>query len=479
MKLNLSSVIACAAALALTSLQAYGQYPEDALRLGLSGAGVGSRSLGMGNAYTGVANDFSAIYWNPAGLAQLQFSEFSFGLTYNNNKDNSTFFNAQEAYTTSSTNLNSLGLVYKIPTRRGSMVLAFGFDRQSNFSGGMSFTGFNPGSSIIQTYARNGAFYPSDLSDNLAYQLYLADIDTLTGRFQSPITGKVTQIAKVVESGGLNNWSIAGALDIAKDLSLGVTLTYLSGTYRYDRMYNEEDRGHNWDAFPYDFSKLTVDEYIEGDISGSNAKFGLMYRIPDRFRLGIGIKTPTSFTVKENFGTTARATFDNGDVYPSDKPFQTTGSGQYDVVTPWVFSAGLSVMLQELMVSGDIEATDWTQLKFENANADVIAQNKDMKTIFRGTLNFRTGLEYDFTKIGVRLRAGYMYYTSPYADDPSSFDQKYLTGGVGFLLGPSTMFDVSYARGWWDTFRTNYDSSSRTDEKITTNTVMATLSYRF
>jgi long-subunit fatty acid transport protein len=359
------------------------------------------------------------------------------------------------------------------------MVLAFGFDRQSNFSGGMSFTGFNPGSSIIQTYARNGAFYPSDLSDNLAYQLYLADIDTLTGRFQSPITGKVTQIAKVVESGGLNNWSIAGALDIAKDLSLGVTLTYLSGTYRYDRMYNEEDRGHNWDAFPYDFSKLTVDEYIEGDISGSNAKFGLMYRIPDRFRLGIGIKTPTSFTVKENFGTTARATFDNGDVYPSDKPFQTTGSGQYDVVTPWVFSAGLSVMLQELMVSGDIEATDWTQLKFENANADVIAQNKDMKTIFRGTLNFRTGLEYDFTKIGVRLRAGYMYYTSPYADDPSSFDQKYLTGGVGFLLGPSTMFDVSYARGWWDTFRTNYDSSSRTDEKITTNTVMATLSYRF
>ena len=439
MKPNLSSVIACAAALALTTIQVYGQYPEDALRLGLSGSGVGSRSLGMGNAYTGVANDFSAIYWNPAGLAQLQSSEFSFGLTYNNNKDNSTFFNTQEAYNTSSTNLNAFGLVYKIPTRQGSMVLAFGYDRQSNFAAGMSFTGFNPGSSIIQSYARNGAFYPSDLSGNLAYQLYLADIDTLTGRFQSPITGKVSQIAKVVEGGGLNNWSVAGAVDVAKDLSLGVTLTYLSG---------------------------------------GNAKFGLLYRIPDRFRLGIGIKTPTTFTIKENFGTTARATFDNGDIYPTDKPFETTGSGQYDVVTPWVFTAGFSVMFLNLMLSADIENTDWTQLKFENANADVIAQNKDMKTIFRGASNYRAGFEFDFTG-GVRLRGGFMYFTSPYANDPSSFDQKYVTGGIGFLLGPSTMLDVAYARGWWDTFRTNYDSSSRTDEKMTTNTVMATLSYRF
>jgi long-subunit fatty acid transport protein len=479
MKPNCSSVIAFVAALALTTIQAFAQYPEDALRLGLSGSGVGARSLGMGNAYTGVANDFSAIYWNPAGLAQLQFSEFSFGLTYHNNKDNSTFFNTQEMYTASSTNLNSLGFVYKIPTQQGSMVLAFGFDRPNNFFSGMSFTGFNPGSSIIQSYARNGAFYPSDLSNNLAYQLYLADIDTLTGRFLSPIAGKVTQIAKVVESGGLNNWSVAGAVDVAKDFSLGVTLTYLSGTYRYDRNYTEDDHGHNWDTYPYDFSRLTVDEFIEGDITGGNAKFGLLYRIPDRFRLGIGIKTPTSFTVKETFGTTARATFDNGDMYPTDKPFENTGSDQYDVVTPWEFSAGFSVMFLNLMLSADVDYTDWTQLKFENANADVIAQNQDMKTIFRGTSNYRAGFEYDIPGIGVRLRGGFMYFTSPYANDPSSFAQKYITGGLGFRLGPSTMFDVSYARGWWNTFRTNYDSSSQTDEKITSNTVMATFSFRF
>ncbi len=34
--------------------------------------GVGARALGMGGAFTSVSNDTSAMYWNPAGLAQIQ-----------------------------------------------------------------------------------------------------------------------------------------------------------------------------------------------------------------------------------------------------------------------------------------------------------------------------------------------------------------------------------------------------------------------
>lgn len=39
---------------------------------GLSLNSIGPKSLGMGGAFVGLANDYSAIYWNPAGLTQMQ-----------------------------------------------------------------------------------------------------------------------------------------------------------------------------------------------------------------------------------------------------------------------------------------------------------------------------------------------------------------------------------------------------------------------
>jgi hypothetical protein len=40
--------------------------------------GVGSRAIGMGSAFTAVANDASALYWNPAGVAKLKKMEAIF-----------------------------------------------------------------------------------------------------------------------------------------------------------------------------------------------------------------------------------------------------------------------------------------------------------------------------------------------------------------------------------------------------------------
>ncbi len=46
---------------------------------GLSLNSVGSRALGMGGAFVGLANDATALYWNPAGLAGQQSSILVFG----------------------------------------------------------------------------------------------------------------------------------------------------------------------------------------------------------------------------------------------------------------------------------------------------------------------------------------------------------------------------------------------------------------
>ena len=44
--------------------------------------GVGARALGMANAQTGITNDVTAAYWNPAGLA-TQSSDMQIGLMHN------------------------------------------------------------------------------------------------------------------------------------------------------------------------------------------------------------------------------------------------------------------------------------------------------------------------------------------------------------------------------------------------------------
>ncbi len=455
------------------------QFVEDAQRLAMPGFGVGARALGMGDAYSGVAADYSALYWNPAGLAQAQMGEFSFGLSYFTPQDVSTFFGNQTTDHNNATNLNSLGFVLPVPVRRGAFSIAFGYTRQSNFTSGMSFSGYNPNSSIIQTWAPDGKPYPADIT--LAEELQLATVDTVRGVFVSPIKGNVQQSGTVTESGGLNNWMFGGAMDVGQNLSLGITLTYVSGSYRYDRSYKEQDP-RLVHLYPYDLSELDVTDYIDDNISGFNAKFGLMYREPNKYRIGFTIKTPTAFSIDESFGTRATSVFRSADLSGNNTygPYDgNNGSSKYDVTTPWVFGASASVIIQNLVLSGEAEYTDWTTTQFENANQDVLNQNPDFATTFQGTVNLRGGAEYEIPSLGVRIRGGFAYNPSIYKGDPSTFNQKYVTGGLGFNLGESSMLDIGYAYGWRNDYRVNYDSTSPVQEKITSNLVLATFSHRF
>ena len=40
--------------------------------------GVGPRAIGMGGAYTALADDINAMYWNPAGLSRMNSKEAFF-----------------------------------------------------------------------------------------------------------------------------------------------------------------------------------------------------------------------------------------------------------------------------------------------------------------------------------------------------------------------------------------------------------------
>jgi long-subunit fatty acid transport protein len=462
------------------------QFPEDALRFASPGLGVGARALGMGGAYTGVASDYSALFWNPAGLAQLESSEFSLGLSHLNYKDQSGYFSSFKDFSNNATTLNAVGLVFPVPVKRGSLVFAFGYNRESNFTTGISYSRISP-LSIAQEYAQDGALAPRDnqgrIAYNLAFELYLADTVN-GGRWLSPIKDRLTQSEKTLEGGGINNWTMGAGIDIAKNLSAGVSISYQSGLYKFDRNYTEKDASNVYSSTratdPRNFDNLSIDEYIESDLTGFSAKLGLMFRQPDRFRFGINAKSPTVYRVKERFAQGNKAGFTNtpdfGDVVKLDAIEET---GEYDIATPWVISAGASVILNDLVLSGDVEYTDWTELEFRNANAEVMLQNRKFKDLFRATANLRGGFEYNVQNFGVRVRGGFIYNTSPYQNDPSTFDQKYVTGGLGIMMSEDTMLDVTYAYGWWKTFRSDFRGLSSVNEDVRTNNVNLTFSYRF
>ncbi len=481
MKTLQRTLITLTVMLSVATLNVFAQFPEDILRLGGSTPGVGARALGLGLAYTGVANDYSAVYWNPAGLGQLKMNEFSLGMTQFSYNNDGTLYGNTESSSNSSTNLNSVGLVYSVPTTRGSFVIALGYSKQADFTTGLSFKGFNPNSSIIQSWAPDGRSYnPADLSGNIAYQLYLANIDTINRVWDSKIMDSVTQSGKVLEGGGLNNYSAGLGVEVAPDLFLGATLNILSGSYTYNRKYYEDDFRDIHNTVPFDLTSLSLLETVESDISGVSGKVGMLYSYAPNSRIGVTIKTPTWVNVRETFTQEASSLFDNNDQFAYPSNGAAVGSDEYDAVTPFVFSLGGSYAVKDLMLTGEVEYTDWTQMEFRNTvNSALLNYNSLIKDEFHGATNLHVGAEYEFVPGVFQLRGGFAYLQSPYKDDPTDFNRKYITAGASFALQNAVLIELAYARGMWKNYRVNYDQTSRVDEDVTTNTFMGTVAYRF
>jgi hypothetical protein len=483
------TVVLCS--IVLIGGNASAQIPEDALRLSTPNLAISARSLSMGGAYTGVASDFSAMFTNPAGLGQIRLSEVSFGLSnfsYNNSASYPSYPTSPStttSFSNSSTNINNFGFVYPFPTTKGSLVFAIGYGRDADYTTALSYNGFNPNNTMI-------AWLPDVI---MAYNLYLTDTTASRsdGSLYTPFIDSLKQKGKVLEGGGTNNWTVSGAIEAANNLFLGASLNFVAGSYTYTSDYSETDIGkysvarfgsaHALDGF-------NLQNTIDDDISGFSARFGLLYKFNGKGRFGLSVKTPTWYSISETYTSDGKSYFQVPDssgnsVYTDG----TTNRTEYSVTTPFVFSVGGSYNLGDLMLTGDIEYTDWTQMNFSNADPAVLQYNTDIKSIFRATANFRGGAEYEIPNSGFRIRGGYAYIPSPYQNDISGADQKYITAGLGFIVDNSVAFDIGYAHGTWNTSHVAYSTLSSpanpkdvapvSNETIKTNTIVGTILYRF
>ena len=469
--------ISIIALLTLCTFAASAQFAEDALRFSSTGIGVGSRAMGMGGAYIGVADDYSAALWNPAGLAQLRRLEFTGGILTSSYKNNANFFGTTTTGTNSGTAFDNVGFVFPFPTVRGSLVFAVGYNRVTDFLTALSFNGFNAQSSIIPM------IYYGDSIYSIPYNVHVSDKAGNT-----PIQNSVNQRGDIRESGSVGNWTFSGAIDVEKNLSFGLSINIINGTYNYVRNYVEEDLNNiyqnNQSNLPVDllylrFNKFYYDNTITSELTGANVLFGAMYRFEDIARVGVTIKTPSALTIHDDYTDVGESFFDDG------QHFKHTYDSYYDygVQTPWVFGAGGSYSpIEGLLFAASLEYTDWTQMQWANS-PELEKENISLKKNFRATTNYSVGGEFQIPATEVRVRAGYAYKPSAFDGDPSSFNERFITGGAGILLQDNVMFDVAGAFGSMKTYHNNYGSKaldlSRTNETISTSHIDFTVSYRF
>ncbi len=226
---------------------------------GLSLNSVGSRALGMGGAFVGLANDATALYWNPAGLAGQQSSILVFGsdiipaATYKMDianidaTTNTKHYISPNAFFNYNLGKLSIGVGVYVPAGLGAEWDAtdFGFPSGNDFLSKIGVINFSPGVAYQVT---------DQFSVGVALNVYYAMFD-----MSQPVVVPTVGVFQFEEtSTGMGYGATIGLkYDINKMFSLGATFrtktkVTMNGTAKnpafkaYNAPESEFDRDVTW-----------------------------------------------------------------------------------------------------------------------------------------------------------------------------------------------------------------------------------------
>lgn len=484
----------------LVTPPAQAQTFEDALRFTDRYAGTGARLMGMGGASIGGIADYGALFTNPAGLGYFRSSSLSGSLGTLNINDASVFAVGNTSSPLendiSATNLTHFAYVYKVPTVRGSLVFAAGYNQIHSFERSLLFRGSNGVNSITDFFmpvsgefsidqgagddgmldTADDTFTPSfsrDLSF-IAFETFAIDFDR--GLFDdgdtvpflpAVVTGNLTQTGRVVEEGSMQEINVGFSVEASKGVLFGLSLNIPVGTYSFARTFEEDDVNNDNDGansvtdgqgrtiLTTDFNYLRFDERFESDLAGINLRAGFSANIGSGLRAGLTIETPTYYSLEETFSTALETEFDNGDFFSyGGFAGDDAGSGsfEYNIITPWRFGAGLVFEASNLLLSGDLEFVDWSQLELdEESGLLFIDENQFIKENLQSVINVRLGAEVGLGNLA--LRGGVAFDPDPRdldtpttQADGSDLDRLRTTFSAGFGYQFTPQFAVDF--GW-------------------------------
>ncbi len=371
--------------------------------------GVGARSMGMGGASLGLADDFTALYWNPAGLAQIQKFELFASFSQNTALTDSYFTSSETIGTSrSSVRPNSIGLVYPFYTQQGGFSIAFGYNRVQNFDFQSAIQGVDPS------------------SGNVFSGLYLNETN--------------------INSGGIGIWSFGGSVYISEYFLIGGSVDFWNGRSRNELDATATDT-LNVDS---ELTRFRYDDEIDREYSGVSGRVGILANITDFVSWGVTFVAPTELGVDELWREYTVALFDDGEELTEPE----SGATTYHIERPYEIGTGFALKLldKQLILATDIQFTDWRQTRYDPNPAEDITNNH-FEEYYSTTIQVRLGIEYQIPMIDSYVRAGYFRDTIPFTETEIENNRDYLTVGTGKIFEDSVKLDIAYMWGNWQQYR--------------------------
>ena len=467
---------------------AFGQQITDALRVSRPGLHYNAKALGMGNAYSTLGYDFSALLFNPATMAASD--KFSWTVTANANafRSSTDYYGNKTDFTTSNMSGDQTGLTmpFRLDSTR-ALVIGLGYTQSTDYNHGFKYLGLNGGSefpSFIQVLA--GRDDPTSRALGLSYPAFDGSGNPLGD--QTVLSDSLFEGGYLLGEGGMSHYSVGAAVEAAENVFFGVSASYNSGHYTSDLELNANDIN---DVYPVGtqtvpgdpstdgFESATVRNVRDKEYRGWDARFGVMYRIHNFIGVSASFDLPSAHKVTEESFVSGSSEFAAGSFVAPETRTVTT----YHFKPPAEMTVG--AMVNMWIITGTAQATfvDYAAMKLTSGASSVSEQtriNKDIRDQLQSVVNLNVGAEVRLPFTGLSARAGALYHPSPYAADSSRFAQKAVTLGFGINSSDMLQFDIGYGYSWRGENKNQQTGEPlNTDEKNGYHTALFTMRVSF
>ena len=449
----------------------------------------GTRSLAMGGAYSAVTGDVNAIFYNPAGLADIK----TISLTYYGDRSFKLWREAQQYRPTTwlgSLSLYLEGLITPLHNEKYDDVDSlydFNIYRDSNYVVNNPKMGKDPFSKEAADWQRSRTAYkPFNLALAIPLHDYVPGLvlglsfnqnkvldfdrnDTyLTPHpgytFYNPLVqaNGFTVVDMMwyrynrVREGTLSTLRFAASYQVNENVQVGIGAKYVTGKTDDNLGLNEYGFIHiaTQNKFYFKHESNVDSTFGTSNYKSLTATFGLILSY-SKFNLGLNINLPYTFTRDWNY---TRAQYVAVDV---DSFKMTSSAGSDKLKMPVSYTLGINYQAgKKVTMAADIEV-----IPYGNANYDLAQPD----TFFQGWVNqtiLRVGLEYRPFKM-LSLSVGYRNIPTSYVPDGAAIHDKgsvanSYTVGAGLNLSVGRIDFVYEFRSlkYYDSYysNTNYDT---------------------